>query len=96
MVERAARAIYSRSYLGVVAQWARGEEKPLVTEILWEDCSEPHRLWCFSQARAAIQAMREPTNAMVETAVPLWSEYESFPSETPKAMWQAMIDEALK
>jgi hypothetical protein len=40
-------------------------------------------------ARAAIAAMREPTNAM------LWDAYPE-QIHTAKAIWQAMIDEALK
>ena len=40
-----------------------------------------------STARAAVRAMREPTNAMLEAAIPDLPDWGFLPDE-----WQAMID----
>jgi hypothetical protein len=48
-------------------------------------------------ARAAIEAMREPTTAMIEAEPPDDGEFSKGNSAAhAKAFWQAMIDEALK
>lgn len=44
----------------------------------------------FEMARAAIEAMRVPTEAMIEEA---WADARA---EDAAAVWKAMIDEALK
>ena len=45
-------------------------------------------------ARAALAAMREPTDAMVDAAWTSWEDREG--SKGFVGVWQAMIDEALK
>lgn len=48
-------------------------------------------------ARAAIEAMREPTEAMVKASQSLWTHEGPYHSEAPgEEQWPAMIDEALK
>jgi len=96
MVERVAKAIYSRSYLGITGTGT--PNAPLViTQVPWERASETHHKWCISQAEAAITAMREPTEAMeIEghgTAIDVDGGTHIVGATT---CWQAMIDEALK
>ncbi len=56
----------------------------------WRGMSEYGKDWWREEARAAIEAMREPTEAM-ETA----GQVDPLPIST-NASWKAMIDEALK
>lgn len=77
MVERVARAI-------ATAQW--GAEN--ATDEAWRELCDDYDLW--AEARAAIEAMREPTKQMVEAA-----DYY-FDRGSPVVPWQDMIDEALK
>lgn len=55
----------------------------------WEDYSMPARAAALVRARKAIEAMREPTDAVIEAG--------RWPAEDdgPLACWQAMIDAAL-
>lgn len=51
---------------------------------------------CLSRARAAISAMREPTDAMVTAGWPhTWNTDEFYQGDAKKC-WQAMTGEALK
>lgn len=64
----------------------------------WDDYHEDARAEFRQQARAAIEAMREPTETMIAAA---WTERSSLdeaptPGATFKLLWQAMIDEALQ
>lgn len=52
----------------------------------------------LTMARAAIEAMRVPTGAMVDRYLNLAPMLDDWPDNPPAAIpaWQAMIDEALK
>lgn len=76
MVERVARAIYFR-----------GDDQG---DTAWHHCQLWHRDVAREQARAAIEAMREPTEAMVKAA------YGRERTGTERGNWRAMIDAALK
>lgn len=58
---------------------------------MWQDVSDPNaqddREWWMSRARAAIEAMREPTDRMRLAG--------SFAQDTPWAIYDAMISAAL-
>lgn len=73
MVERVAEAIAISGNGGTWDDWYN------------EDQREFHR----KRARAAIEAMREPTESMVEAG---WNA----PGDQPQTHWEAMIDAALK
>lgn len=77
MVERVARALCPDAWLV--------SESGLHALVCWDTEQERAR----HKARAAIAAMREPTDAMVE-AVDIRS------CERPVVAWYHMIDEALK
>jgi len=95
MIERVARAIYEgRNGIGAVA-WAHRQD----------GYKTPYRI----DARAAIEAMREPTEAMVRSCWSLhhpWGERAPAPEERTlmfddmaaevSAYWQTMIDAALQ
>ena len=84
MVERVARAVYEVAPIGVR---------------LWEDAPGATRdHWC-RVARAAIAAMREPTEKMVMAGgVQLLNrgEYEPTAADGANDIWCAMIDVELK
>lgn len=76
MVERVARGIHLR--------------RPNSRRTKWEDCSDEYRTGTMRDAHAAIEAMREPTEAML-------SEYfEGKGRDTFVYHWQKGIDAALK
>lgn len=75
MVERVARAIISRRY------------GPSMFDLVNDDLGLVHD-W-FGEARAAIEAMREPTEAMIDAGI-IASEQQSV-----SAIYRAMIDAAL-
>ncbi len=89
MVERVARASF--------AAWCKrmadtGQRAPDIANAKFEELSEREREFAFLHARAAILAMREPTEAMIEGA----SSYDDYGHPAIcKAHWQAMIDRAL-
>ena len=88
MVERVARAIWQES-VGR-ADWYKWET---FRPDAWGRCLS------MAQARAAIEAMREPTEAMIEAARneddPGFCDEPGF-AAPHKDAWQAMIDAALK
>jgi hypothetical protein len=60
----------------------------------WDDCSSYTRQRCIDCARAALAAMREPTEAMTRAG---WAKIEFLhfePAEFAEA-WRAVIDAAL-
>ena len=59
----------------------------------WGELAEKGREFWRKDARAAIAAMREPTEAMLSPPVAQRSWWEDM---TPLTVWQAMIDEALE
>ncbi|HLX18470.1 MAG TPA: hypothetical protein VKS24_25055 [Bradyrhizobium sp.] len=84
MVERVAEAIYKTDPVGV---------RP------WQDAPISNRDDCLACARAAIAAMREPTEAMVEAGEAEMYEHHEKPEdwtlENTKTAWMMMIDAAL-
>jgi hypothetical protein len=58
--------------------------------IKWERATEANRRGYLMEALAAITAMREPTETMIEAA----TDYET--SHGPRMTWELMIDAALK
>lgn len=72
MIERVAKAIWSDYWDGEGCSWAEMEESSRQTAL--------------SMARAAIEAMREPTEAMLEA---------QFGQPSPADCWRAMIDAAV-
>jgi hypothetical protein len=84
MVEKVARAIYA------------ADEMEFDAQIPWGDAdAEVHSYW-FDMARASIEAMREPTDAMVDA---VWTQPDSNGSQYPiggyREQYRAMIDAAL-
>lgn len=78
MIERVARAIAGK----------------LDDNTPWKECGQGFRETCILLARAAIEAMREPTEAMLD-AYSLTS--MSWNDEAvAKSVWYPMIDAALK
>lgn len=80
MIERVARAIYYSQR----AATAREKDQ-------WGKAGEMQRAGYLADARAAIQAMRTPTEAMRAA----WSGPEPWDDDA-KSVWHAMIDAALK
>jgi hypothetical protein len=93
MVERVARALHAQ-YHGAMMAGGAAE----TAEVAWKraDASGDHDQW-RAEARAAIEAMREPTDAMIEAAVTAdAAEPIHFGAHEAIAMWRAMIDAAVK
>lgn len=65
MVERVARAIYAVQpfFSGV---YVPGRAGPLMNPIPWDQLGEFQRQPSFEKARAAIEAMREPTTGLID------------------------------
>lgn len=82
MVERVARAIY----------YAGWPEPPTMPRNRWEALSDEERALCRRMARAAIAAMREPTEEMVDAA---GSDLADCENDQIIAAFRAMIDAAL-
>lgn len=83
MIERVARALHAQTFPEV----CRGDEAWL--QAAWES-SEFDRARHLAAARAAIEAMREPTDAMCAETRSEWvSGHEA------GGIWRAMIDAAL-
>lgn len=61
----------------------------------WEYMSRNDRRNAVITARVAIEAMREPTEAMIKGAGWLYPMYDD-PHDRHEDVWSAMIDEALK
>lgn len=77
MIERVARAIYACDQRSVETPWEK------LYDVAKDDLEDT--------ARAALEAMREPTREMV------WChEMAHIGPEEIHGLWQAMIDEALK
>ena len=89
MVERVARALADlESRQSGVCIKGPDEHLAAVTKM----ASNPERI---ERARAAIAAMREPTEAMMRAGV---AQDPDYPGEyaAPEEYWRAMIDEALR
>lgn len=82
MVERVAEALAGR-------QWTSMEDGNVY-------CSNPTKYHYREQARAAIAAMREPTNAMVDAGQkPPRAPFRYMAEASLRLRWLAMIDAAL-
>lgn len=97
MVERVARAMWEwqRSNCFIAGTIPVADLWPA-----WESAKEDSRESELGRARAAIEAMRAPTEAMGEAGdgVPSGPGFCDEPGDPPSVygIWQAMIDEALK
>jgi hypothetical protein len=81
MIERVARALIDQ----IGSPWPYGKMDPAVRR-LWRD-----------HARAAIEAMREPTEAMLTTETTYGTPLDGYLDDTcAEAVWDAMITAALK
>ncbi|QCM10253.1 hypothetical protein CFBP6625_07765 [Agrobacterium tumefaciens] len=98
MIERVARAL-----------WSKAKEEPIRRSVVVSFENAPLKLWWIDQARAAINAMREPTKAQLEAAEDIVVGYDDFacgdgniylgiPGYPQKArdVWAALVDAALK
>jgi hypothetical protein len=85
MVERVARALCrrqaERSAAPALSEWEMGQH----VDAWWPDCVD--------DARAAIEAMREPTNYMETAAYGVRDPHSDFTA--PSTLYRAMIDAAL-
>lgn len=98
MLERVARALYDQeaersAKADRIIAAARGQPVGQPSIEPYEECADAFR----ADARAAIEAMREPTEAMVAAA---WVKRSSLdeaptPGATFALMWRAMIDASL-
>lgn len=83
---------YDNTMLGRIARAAHSRLYP----------NEPHPMAeCIDIARAAVEAMREPTAAMIKagnaTGMFICGDEDVHESDRePKGVWQAMIDDVLK
>lgn len=92
MVERVARRIWDRRRALVALAYP--ELLPLEP---WGDGTIPKANWIMEEAQAAIEAMREPTDAMSHAPTQTGGEPYSGPSPRIFAeAWRMMIEEALK
>lgn len=98
MIERVARAL-----------WSKAKEEPIRRNVGVSFENDPLKLWWIDQARAAIEAMREPTEAQLEAAEDIVVGFDDFacgdgniylgiPGYPQKArdVWAALVDAALK
>jgi hypothetical protein len=83
MIERVARAIWERRRGAAAIAGIDLEE--------WGDGGIPRANHIFEEARAAIEAMREPTDVMCDGAVG----WHCRSSSDARNTWEEMIDEAL-
>lgn len=87
MVEKVAEAIWQ-------AEWARAGNRG-ARRIPWTDNSPEHMERYRFLARAAIEAMMEPTTAMLKAGdIPGWD--DSVTVDLAGEIWQAMLSEALR
>jgi len=98
MVERVARAIATELGANLDTAFADKTEwtnmRGTDAAGRWRDINEPFKSDYLAAARAAIQAMREPSDGMVEAG---WraKEYGMTLEESVAATWPAMITAAL-
>lgn len=83
-IEGVAKAIFEHAY-SVFEQPPQWADEPIRTHEIYKN-----------RARAAIEAMREPTEAMCNAYCRLESEEGVMDGLISKDAWQAMIDEVLK
>jgi hypothetical protein len=83
-LEAAARAIYN-------ADPQLGPDGPVPRD----QQHTPLRAVCIAQARAAIKAIREPSEAMLQEGISPWDQMPGTDDECLTAIWQALIDAIL-
>lgn len=92
MVERVARALFTKR----MPPFSSDAD----TDMAWNDKSfaaTARRIGAHEDARAAIAAMREPTEAMIEAHISECAgDADEAGPKRVKTAYQAMIDEALK
>lgn len=86
MLERVARAIYEKATERASILVGFGFDSPS-----WEELGEPDRTSAIGEARAAIEAMRMPTESMRRAM-----NNAGIPPEVHKAFMRELIDAALK
>ncbi len=102
MIERGARALCTVRGQRYEAWWAEkfGDDKDDDPWPQWGQVEEGARQEFYEEARAVIESLREPTDAMVRAAQKAQTFSPGFgPDISPgqdKAKWQAMIDEILR
>ena len=93
VVERVARAICVERVARAICRAMWGDDCPLMTAAAFE---EEHWSQTLAEARAAIAAMREPTEAMLGAGQrPPRAPFRYVAEESLLLRWQAMIDAAL-
>ena len=91
MVERVAEAAYAKCMANSANLLPLPPDlEVLVNEPPWSELAEQFKVHWREIARAAIEAMRKPTEAMVEGA------WMSATAEDAAGVWRDMIDKALK
>lgn len=89
LVERVARAICKSRFMNGGNEDDDG----------WDDLPKAHKQQRLIEARAAIEAMREPTEAMIDAGEPEFYEWMFGQEDWTRPMvpqgWRAMIDAAL-
>lgn len=90
MAERVARAIWEQRRADIAKLY------PNLVLDEWGDGSVPRLNGVFEEARVAIEAMREPTDAMCVAAEDLSRVDAGQQGVDQAAIWRAMIDEALR
>jgi hypothetical protein len=87
MVERVARALFAKRMESAAGY-------PKLQQYTWEEENQPYREFCLSEARAVIEAMREPTKEMDLAGVHAES-FRSLGLLKVRHIWKDMIDAAL-
>lgn len=94
MIERVARAL-----------WSKAKDEPTRRSVGFSFENDPLRLWWIDQARAAIEAMREPTKMMLNSTADVVVYYDDFAlndgtcymsEDSAEQAFKSMIDAALK
>jgi hypothetical protein len=88
MVEKVARVLYA-------VRVESAKEAGLDTSFTWETEPNVYREHCLREARAAIEAMREPTEAMKHATDEVHWGYSCAVCGGLTEGWYAMIDAAL-
>jgi hypothetical protein len=90
MVERVARALYERRWREVKGQAEQQREQQFELSV--------YREHYLADARAAIEAMREPTEGMFIAGVACMAAFADHPDQNMSfpILWGHVIDEALR
>lgn len=91
MIEKVARALYAK--LATDPDWDDAPLTPAQRVTEDDDLSQQE---CMELARAAIEALREPTDAILEVGYPEYGLGDPDVVRELKAHWRAQIDAALE